>query len=43
MWKVKRRASVSKDEREKIRLKLEDESEGDDIELILQEGPSPKG
>jgi hypothetical protein len=41
MWKKKRRASDSKDKWQKIGLKLEDEWEGDDIEQILQEGPSP--
>jgi hypothetical protein len=33
--------SDSKDKWEKIRLKLEDEWEGVDIEKVLQEGPSP--
>jgi hypothetical protein len=34
--------SDSKDKWEKIGLKLEDKWEGDDIEKILQEGPSPQ-
>jgi hypothetical protein len=33
--------SDSKDKREEIGLKLEDEWEGVDIEQVLQEGPSP--
>jgi hypothetical protein len=35
--------SYSKDKWEKIRLKLEDEWEGVDIQQLLQEGPSPQG
>ena len=35
--------SDSKDKWEKIGLKLEDEWDGDDLEQILQEGPSPQG
>jgi hypothetical protein len=35
--------SDSKDKREEIELKLEDEWEGVDIEQVLQEGPSPQG
>jgi hypothetical protein len=35
--------SDSKDKREEIGLKLEDEWEGVDIDQVLQEGPSPQG